>query len=163
MSELENNVLDDYDELMDFGHDTIGDLKYDLNKLKIRDRIQQLQKENAELKKQNELMNCTINEMSYEIECHKKQITDIKYLDRGKLRNLIFKYPADEINEKELIDDICKLALPIREKIIEVLEKYQIREIEKFTPQNKGKERCVWEREPEQIASEILERKQDEK
>jgi len=35
-------------------------------------------KENAELKKQNELMNCTINEMGYEIECHKKQIEDNK-------------------------------------------------------------------------------------
>ena len=56
-----------------------------------------LQKENAELK---------------------KQIEDIKYLDRGKLRNLIFKYPADEINEKELINNICKLALPSEEKIM---------------------------------------------
>ena len=38
----------------------------------------ELQKENEKLKKQNKLMNCTINEMGYEIECHKKQIEDNK-------------------------------------------------------------------------------------
>jgi len=32
----------------------------------------------AELKKQNKLMNWAINEMGYEIECHKKQIEDNK-------------------------------------------------------------------------------------
>jgi hypothetical protein len=48
------SVLEDYDELMDWGHDTIGDFKYDLNNLKIRDRIAQLQEENAALKKQIE-------------------------------------------------------------------------------------------------------------
>ncbi len=54
MNELEKNVLDDYDDLMDFKHDTIEDLKYDLNNLKIRNRIDELQKENIELKKQIE-------------------------------------------------------------------------------------------------------------
>jgi len=53
MSRLEKNVLDDYDELMNFEHDTIGDLKYDLNSLKIRDRIAELQKENTMLVKEN--------------------------------------------------------------------------------------------------------------
>jgi len=42
------------------------------------DKCLELCKENAELRKQNELMNCTINEMGYEIECHKKQIEDNK-------------------------------------------------------------------------------------
>ena len=42
------------------------------------DKEDKLEKENIELKKQNKLMNCTINEMGYEIECHKKQIEDNK-------------------------------------------------------------------------------------
>jgi glutamyl-tRNA reductase len=46
--------------------------------------------------------------------------------------------------------------IPTKERIVEVLKQYQIREIEKFTKENKGKERCVWDRTPEQIASEIL-------
>ena len=143
MSRLEKNVLDDYDELMNFEHDTIGDLKYDLNSLKIRDRIAELQKENTMLVKENKealemvekLMNdnteleATLDDNTLQIKNTielekenaelKEQIEGIKYLDRSKLRNLIFKYPADEINEKELLDDICKLALPTREKIME--------------------------------------------
>jgi len=52
MNGLKKNVLEDYDYLMYFGHNDIEDLKEDLNNLKIRDRIDELQKENTELKKQ---------------------------------------------------------------------------------------------------------------
>ena len=111
----------------------------------------------------------------------KKQIENRKYLNRGEMDDFVkeiititLSNYGDESGEpiedlpmqvwedfeedfNRIITTICSLVIPItKEKIIEVLEKYQIREIEKFTPQNKGKERCVWEREPEQIASEIL-------
>ena len=81
------------------------------------EKIELMQKENAELKQQTIGMAKHIDELEHDI-------SEIKYFDRCELRNLIFKYPADEINEKELLDDICKLALPTREKIIEVLKRY---------------------------------------
>lgn len=36
----------------------------------------------------------------------KAKLDNVKYLDRDTICNLIFKYPADEINEKELINDL---------------------------------------------------------
>jgi len=115
------------------------------------DECMKLCGENAELKKQladikylsrkevNSALWDYINDVCYENDdivlknpnhkCYEERICSLaipkqKYLDRNELRNLIFKYPADEIDEKELFNDICKLALPTREKIFEILEKH---------------------------------------
>ena len=85
----------------------------------------------------------------------------IKEIKRLKKQNELEIKRKGELlkNNLRLLKENTELKKQItitKEKIVEVLKKYQIREIEKFTPQNKGKERCVWEREPEQIALEIL-------
>ena len=140
-----------------------------------------LRKDKAELKKQieeieiafkcvndkNDELNRQITGMAKHIDELEHDIASIKYLDKNIVENIIERklyihsadlpFPGDYIaGKKEAVAALCNLAIPPKEKIIKMLKKYQIREIEKFTPKNKGKERCIWERKPEQIASEIL-------
>jgi predicted RNase H-like nuclease (RuvC/YqgF family) len=121
--------------------------------IKLRNDNEQLQQENQALKKQVgkrdkkivELMQ-DINNLDEGIHNHKdphwkmweivladkdkkikeleKQLSEIKYLDRRNVWELIDKYKIRIIDDKGFVSDICSLALPTRERIVEVLEKH---------------------------------------
>jgi len=88
---------------------------------------EQLQKENAELgkqlKRQKELyldLRDLDNKNLQEIEKLKKQIENIKYLDRNEVNKILINHFGNY--NISVLNSICSLAIPTREKIIEKLK-----------------------------------------
>ncbi len=96
--------------------------------VELKESIKKLQEDNDEAMKievrNDKNFNDVLDRKNRIIDKLKQQLVDIKYLDKNKVWDLVFKYPADEIDEKELINAICNLAIPItKDKANKIVDK----------------------------------------
>lgn len=121
MSAFKNNVLDDYDEVMDFGYGTAEDLISDLKILKIRDRIAELQKENTKLKKQIENYRQDCENCVHIRKCKylEDKLADIKYLDRDTIDLILHRYGRAILDAKSGDKKLCEI---IKEQNLDTYE-----------------------------------------